>query len=176
MIDDAVLQETRASRDLFGQVLIGQIDAVVAPLLRLDERSRASIVALVGAAQLVTAYERSLTNPAHPLGVEFDAILAGLHPDGAALLAGLRTAGLVESVAYAWTVALCRGGDGDDDEGQAARAAAADAACAMSHLDGLMDMLRQLRLPEPVASDAPRPRPADVFTFPHDWEPLHRPA
>ena len=47
MNDNAVLQETLANRDLFAKVLVSETDAVVAPLLRLDERARASIIALV---------------------------------------------------------------------------------------------------------------------------------
>jgi hypothetical protein len=171
MSDFAVLQETRANRDLFARVLIGEIDAVVAPLLRLDERTRASIIALVGAAQLITAYERSVHHPHEAVGNDFDAILYGLHPDGAALLAGLRTTGLAESVAYGWTLALCRGERDNEGTSRAARAAAAEVACAMSHLDALLDVLKRLRLPAHVASDRPHPAQTELADFPHGWEP-----
>jgi hypothetical protein len=171
MNDYAVLQETMANRDLFGRVLLGEIDAVVAPLLRLDERTRASIIALVGAAQLITAYERSAHQPHETVGTDFDAILYGLHPDGAALLAGLRTTGLAESVAYGWTLAL-RGGHGDDGGAwRATRAAAAEVACAMSHLDALLDVLKRLRLPVHVASDQQRHGNPELADFPYGWEP-----
>ena len=174
MNDYAVMQETMANRDLFARVLIREIDAVVAPLLRLDERSRASILALVGAAQLITAYERSLQGTGDSVGEDFDAILYGLHPDGAALLAGLRTAGLAESVAHGWTLALCRSEHGDEGASRAARAAAAEVACAMSHLDALLDVLRRLRLPAHVSSDCPRGGASKLVDFPHGWEPARR--
>jgi len=156
MTDQTVLQETRANRDLFARVLISEIDAIVTPLASLDERTRASILALVGAAQLITAYERSLNYPNDGIGQDFDGILKDLHPEGARLLAGLRTAGLAESVAYAWTMAVCRSEHSEECEAKAARAAAAEVACAMSHLDALMDILRRLQLPNPVASDRQR--------------------
>lgn len=174
MNDSAVLQETMANRDLFARVLIGEIDAVVAPLLRLDERTRASIIALVGAAQLITAYERSAHHPHATVGNDFDAILYGLHPDGAALLAGLRTTGLAESVAYGWTLALCRGDREDEGVSRATRAAAAEVACAMSHLDALLDVLKRLRLPAHVASDQPRRGTPERLDFPYGWEPACR--
>jgi hypothetical protein len=174
MSDYAVLQETMANRDLFGRVLIGEIDAVVAPLLRLDERTRASIIALVGAAQLITAYERSAHQAHETVGNDFDAILYGLHPDGAALLAGLRTTGLAESVAYGWTLALCRGDRDDDGASSAARAAAAEVGCAMSHLDALLDVLKRLQLPALVASDRPRLGNPELADFPDGWEPARR--
>ena len=173
MTDNAVRQETVVSRDLFARVLLSEIDAVVAPLLRLDERARASIIALVGAAQLITVYERSLHHSAGSIGNDFDAILYGLHPDGAALLAGLRTTGLAESVAYGWTLALCRS-EGDDDGSTAARAAAAEVACAMSHLDALLEVLRHLRLPAHVASDRRRNESPVPIDFPLGWEPACR--
>lgn len=174
MNDHAVLQETLANRDLFARVLISEIDAVVAPLLRLDERARASIIALVGAAQLITVDERSRRHPAGTIGNDFDAILYGLHPDGAALLAGLRTTGLAESVAYGWTLALCRSERDDEGASTAARAAAAEVACAMSHLDALLEVLRRLRLPAHVASDRRRSASTEPIDFPHGWEPACR--
>ncbi len=174
MNDHAVLQETSANRELFARVLIGEIDAVIEPLLHLDERSRASIIGLVGAAQLVTAYERSLSNAGDSVGNDFDVILYGLHPEGAALLAGLRTPGFAESIAYGWTLALCRSISTDGSAHSAAHTAAAEVACAMSHLDALMDVLRRLRLPAPVASDGPRGTPAQLLDFPHDWQPVSR--
>jgi hypothetical protein len=171
MIDGSILQETQANRDLFTRVLIDEIDGVVAPLLRLDERARASIIALVGAAQLITAYQRLHANRADNVGDDFDAILYSLHPDGAALLAGLRTTGLAESVAYGWTLALHRNEQSDEDEAGATHRAAAEVACAMSHLDALMDVLKSLRLPVPVASDRPQNARPAVIDFPPDWEP-----
>ena len=171
MSDHSIVQEARANRDLVARVLMSEVDGVVAPLLRLDERARASIIALVGAAQLITAYERSLNHWGDRIGDDFDAILYSLHPDGAALLAGLRTTGLAESVAYGWTLALCRSEKGDEGDATAARAAAAEVACAMGHLDALMDVLRRLRLPVHVASDHPRPARPDVVDFPPNWEP-----
>jgi hypothetical protein len=173
MTDHAVLQETQANRELFTRVLIGEIDAVVEPLLRLDERSRASIIALVGAAQLITAYERSVSYAGDSVGNEFDVIMFGLHPEGAALLAGLRTSGFAESIAYGWTLSLCRASH-DDGADNAAHAAAAEVACALTHLDALMDVLRRLRLPAPVVSDGPQGTPAELLDFLREWQPASR--
>jgi hypothetical protein len=173
MTDHAVLQETQANRELFTRVLIGEIDAVVEPLLRLDERSRASIIALVGAAQLITAYERSVSYAGDSVGNEFDVIMFGLHPEGAALLAGLRTSGFAESIAYGWTLSLCRARV-DDGADNAAHAAAAEVACALTHLDALMDVLRRLRLPAPVVSDGPQGTPAELLDFLREWQPASR--
>lgn len=173
MTDHGILHETQANRELFRRVLIGEIDAVVEPLLRLDERSRASIIALVGAAQLITAYERSITCAGDSVGSDFDVIMFGLHPEGAALLAGLRTAGFAESIAYGWTLALCRGGH-DESDNNAAHAAAAEAACALTHLDALMDVLRRLRLPAPVVSDAVQGGGVEPLEFLREWQPACR--
>jgi hypothetical protein len=147
MPDDAVLNETRANRDLFARVLLTEVETIIEPLRHLDERTRASILVLVGAAQLVTAYERSLNFPNDSIGEGFDTILGSLHEEGAKMLSGLRTAGLAESLAYAWTLARSRAEQGEEAETKAARAAAAEIACAMSHLDALMDVLRYLGLP-----------------------------
>ena len=173
MTDHAILQETHTNRELFRRVLIGEIDAVIEPLLRLDERSRASIIALVGAAQLITAYERSITCSGDSLGNDFDVIMFGLHPEGAALLAGLRTEGFAESVAYGWTLSLCRRGH-DESANDAAHLAAAEVACALTHLDALMDVLRRLRLPAPVASDGGPGTPVEPLEFLREWQPACR--
>ena len=173
MTDHAILQETQTNRELFTRVLIGEIDAVVEPLLRLDERSRASIIALVGAAQLITAYERSISYAGDSVGNDFDVIMYGLHPEGAALLAGLRTAGFAESVAFGWTLALSRGGH-DESANNAAHTAAAEVACALTHLDALMDVLRRLRLPAPVVSDGRQGTPAELLDFLREWQPASR--
>ena len=184
MTDQSLLQETRTNRDLVARVLLAEIQAIITPLARLDERSRAAIIALVGAAQLITAYERSLNFPNDHVGEEFDAALRRLHPEGARLLAGLRTVGHAESVAYAWTLAMGRLEKTDESDAKAARAAAAEVACAMSHLDALMEVLRRLGLPEPgapaaaptrvqvppAAEAAPRPNRADVLQFLRNWE------
>lgn len=155
MFEQTVLEETRANRDLFARVLLTEVETIVEPLMRLDERTRASIIVLVGAAQLITAYERSLNHPSDSIGEDFDAILAAVHEEGARMLGGLRTAGLAESIAYAWTLARCRIQGGEDAELRAARAAAAEVACAMSHLDALMDLLRQLELPAAIPPERP---------------------
>jgi hypothetical protein len=173
MTDHAILQETQANRELFRRVLVGEIDAVVEPLLRLDERSRASIIALVGAAQLITAHERSTTCPSDSVGNDFDVIMYGLHPEGAALLAGLRTAGFAESVAYGWTLTLCRSRQ-DQGADDAAHAAAAEVACALTHLDALMDVLRRLRLPAPVVCDGGPTTPVEPLEFLREWHPACR--
>jgi hypothetical protein len=170
MTDHAILQETQANRELFRRVLIGEIDSVIEPLLRLDERSRAAIIALVGAAQLITAYERSISSSRDSVANEFDVIMYTLHPEGAALLAGLRTAGFAESVAYGWTLALCRSGH-DERANDAAHAAAAEVAYALTHLDGLMDVLRRLRLPAPVMSDGGHGTPVEPLEFLRQWQP-----
>lgn len=148
MTDAGVLHETRTNRDLFTQVLLNEVDDIVRPLCALDERTRAAIIALVGAAQLVTAYERSLNQPKDSIGKDFDRILGDIHPEGARLLNGLRTAGLAETVAYAWTMAGVRADVMPNREADqmAARAAAADVACALGQLDALMDVFRRLRL------------------------------
>lgn len=173
MTDHAILQETQANRELFRRVLIGEIDRVVEPLLRLDERSRASIIALIGAAQLITAYERSIACASDSVGNAFDIIMFGLHPEGAALLAGLRTAGFAESIAYGWTLALRRSSH-DDSADNAAHAAAAEVACALTHLDALMDVLRRLRLPAPVVSDGAQGASIEPVEFLREWQPACR--
>jgi hypothetical protein len=170
MTDHAILQETQADRELFARVLIGEIDAVVEPLLRLDERTRASIIALVGAAQLITASERSVTDRGDSVANEFDIIMYGLHPEGAALLAGLRTSGFAESIAYGWTLGLSRG-PGDEGTNNAVQTAAVEVACALSHLDALMEVLRRLRLPAPIASDGQHGMPAGLVEFLREWQP-----
>jgi hypothetical protein len=142
---EAVLDETRVHRDLFARVLLSEVERIAEPLRELDERQRAAIIVLVGAAQLVTAYERSLHHPDGDIGRDFDAILSRLHAAGARLLGGLRPAGLADSVAYAWTLARCAQQD-EDTGNRAARAAAAEIVCAMSHLDGFMEAVRRLRL------------------------------
>jgi len=149
MTDAGVLYETRTNRDLFTQGLLDEIDDIVQPLCALDEPTRAAIIALVGAAQLVTAYERSLNQPSDSIGQEFDRILGDVHSEGARLLKGLRTAGLAETVAFAWTMARVRADVMPDREADAmaARAAAADVACALGQLDALMQVFRRLRLP-----------------------------
>jgi hypothetical protein len=144
MADQSFLQETRANRDLFARVLLEQVHTVIEPLLQLDARVRASIIVLVGAAQLVTAYERSLNHPSDTIGEDFDAMLATLHEEGAQRLSALRTAGLAESIAYA--LARSRVHHDEATDLNAARAAAAELACAMSYLEGLMDLPRDLGL------------------------------
>ena len=149
MTEGGLLHETRANRDLFATVLLNEIDNIVQPLRTLEEPIRAAIIALVGAAQLVTSYERSLNQPNDGIGKDFDRILGDIHPEGARLLTGLRTVGLAEAVAYAWTMAGTRGAAMRDREGDqmAARAAAAEVSCALSQLDALTEVFRQLRLP-----------------------------
>jgi hypothetical protein len=162
MTDQTLLQETHANRELFADVLLAEMDAVAIPLLRLDDGTRAAIVALVGAAQLVTAYERSMNAPGGRLGRHFDALLDTIHPEAADLIAGLRTSGVAESIAYTWMLALNRVEPSAETGAKATRAAAAEMACALNNLDTLMDAFRRLRLPAgPVPSDRP-PQPVVV--------------
>jgi hypothetical protein len=147
MSDTTLLQETHASRELFTDVLLAEMDAVAMPLLRLDEGTRAAIVALVAAAQLVTAHERSVNGPTGRLGRHFDALLDTLHPEAAHLIGGLRTSGAAESNSYTWMLALSAIDPCAETEAKATRAAAAEMECALSSLDTLMDALRRLNLP-----------------------------
>ena len=117
----AVLQESQANRDLMSGVLLTEIQTLVAPLRRLDERTRASIMVLVGLAELVTSDGNRPGGEGEGIGAEFDRSLAPVHGAGAQLLAQLRAAR------------------------QTGSAAPAD-----SPLDALMDVLRCLSLPAPV--------------------------
>lgn len=126
------------------------------PLRRLDERARAAIIVLVGAAQLITAYERSLNHPDDGIGEDFDAVLASIHEDGARMIAGLRTAGLAESIAYAWTLARCRVAPDEQSVNKATLAATAEVTSSVAQLDALMDLLRHLGLPAPLPEDRRR--------------------
>jgi hypothetical protein len=83
------LQEARATRDLENSVMLTEIESIVAPLRRLDERTRASILVLVGLAELVTANRRSLSATDDGLGAEFAQSLKVVHGDGALLIGAL---------------------------------------------------------------------------------------
>jgi hypothetical protein len=72
-------------------VLLTQIETLVAPLRRLDVNTRASIVALVGFAELATASEPSLAGTDAPILPEFHRGLKTLHADGAQMLEHLET-------------------------------------------------------------------------------------
>ena len=87
----AQFQEIQADRDLMTSVLFTEIETLVAPLRRLDVNTRASIMALVGLGELVTAGESSPTGADAAIGAEFHRGLKALHPDGAQLLADLKT-------------------------------------------------------------------------------------
>ena len=118
----AVLQESHANRDLMSGVLLTEIQTLVAPLRRLDERTRASIMVLIGLAELVTANERSGAGVDEGVGAEFDRSLVTMHGEGARLLAQMRRA----------------------------RQTAASSGTMDSPLEALMDVLRCLSLPAPV--------------------------
>ncbi|HEY6359732.1 MAG TPA: hypothetical protein VIX63_01445 [Vicinamibacterales bacterium] len=131
MSTHAIFQEIQANRDLMTGVLLTEIETLVAPLRRLDVNTRASIVALVGLAELATASEPALAGTDSAIAPELHRGLMALHGDGAQLLAGLRTFHPVGHPAV--------GG---------------------SPLEGLMDLLRCLGLPAPVPYERPRsPRP-----------------
>ena len=87
----ALFQEAHANRNLMTGVLLTEVETLVAPLRRLDERTRASIMVLVGLAELVTASAQSPTGADAGIGNEFIRGLKALHGDGARLLADLRT-------------------------------------------------------------------------------------
>jgi hypothetical protein len=87
------LQEARAHRDLGNNMLLTQVEALVTPLRRLDERTRASILVLVGVAELITANQRSLAATDEGLGAEFARSLQVLHSQGARVLTALDTDG-----------------------------------------------------------------------------------
>ena len=87
----ALFQEIQANRDLMTGVLLTEIETLVAPLRRLDVNTRASIVALVGLAELVTASEQSPTGADAAINTELHRGLKALHGDGAQLLADLKT-------------------------------------------------------------------------------------
>ena len=132
----AVLQESHANRDLMSGVLLTEIQTLVAPLRRLDERTRASIMVLIGLAELVTANERSVAGADDRVGAEFDRSLVTMHGEGARLLAQMRRARQTES-------------SGATD----------------SPLEALMDVLRCLSLPAPVPYER-RGRPRGLTDLP----------
>ena len=116
----SLFQEAHANRNLMTGVLLTEVETLVAPLRLLDERTRASIMVLVGLAELVTASARDRQAGADAgIGNEFIRGLKALHGDGARLLADLRTV-------------------------------TEDAAPADSPLDALTDVMRCLGLPAPV--------------------------
>jgi hypothetical protein len=115
------LQEALANRDLANSVLLSELETIVAPLQRLDERTRASIMVLVGLAELVTANQRSFAVGDEGLGAEFVRSLKVVHGEGARLLTALKKERPAES-----------------------------ASPLESPLDPLMDVLRCLGLPAPV--------------------------
>lgn len=117
----AALQENQANRDLMTSVLLTEIQTIVAPLRRLDERTRASIMVLLGLAELVASDRHGAGGAGEGIGAEFERSLAPVHGAGAQLLAQLRAARQTGSVAPA-----------------------------DSPLDALMDVLRCLSLPAPV--------------------------
>jgi hypothetical protein len=117
----AVLQETMANRDLVTSVLLTEIQTLVAPLRRLDERTRASIMVLLVLAEFVAANERAAIGADGGVAAAFDRSLVPMHGDAVQLLAQLRSA---------------------------PRAGSPNAAD--SPLDALMDVLRCLGLPAPV--------------------------
>ncbi len=116
----AILQETMANRDLVTNVLLTEIQTLVEPLRRLDERTRASIMMLLGLAELVAAHQRARAGGEDEVAAAFDRSLVPIHGDAVRLLAQLRTT-------------RRGGGEGSD-----------------SPLDALMDVLRCLGLPAPV--------------------------
>lgn len=117
----AGLQEAQANRDLANGVLLSEVETIVAPLQRLDERTRASILVLVGLAELVTANRRSLGAGDEGLGAEFARSLQVVHGEGGRLLTALKNERLAES-----------------------------ASPLESPLDAFMDVLRCLGLPAPI--------------------------
>lgn len=90
MAEQAVLDAPGGAEALFTSVLLAEMETIAVPLLRLDERVRASIVALLGAAELITSYEAAQREPAAPVRAAFDTILASLHGKAASLVADLR--------------------------------------------------------------------------------------
>ena len=87
----AHFEELQANRDLMTGVLLTEVETLVAPLRRLDVQTRASIVALVGLAEALTAAEASPRGTDAAVGAEFHRGLKALHADGARLLADLKT-------------------------------------------------------------------------------------
>lgn len=117
----AGLQEARATRDLANSVLMSEVETLVAPLQRLDERTRASILVLIGLAELVTANQRTFDAGDEGVGAEFARSLDVVHSDGARLVTALKNERLAES-----------------------------ASPLESPLDAFMDVLRCLGLPAPI--------------------------
>jgi hypothetical protein len=113
--------EAQANRDLANSVLLSELETIVAPLQRLDERTRASIMVLVGLAELVTANQRSFGAGDEGLGAEFARSLKVVHGEGARLLTALKNERLAET-----------------------------ASPLESPLDAFMDVLRCLSLPAPI--------------------------
>jgi hypothetical protein len=135
------VQEALANRDLANSVLLSEIETIVAPLQRLDERTRASIMVLIGLAELVTANQRSFAAADDGLGAEFVRSLKVVHGEGARLLTALKKERLAES-----------------------------ASPLDSPLDALMDVLRCLGLPAPIPYERRRSvrRLADLPACPCD--------
>ena len=115
------LQEALANRNLANSVLLSELETIVAPLQRLDERTRASIMVLIGLAELVTANQRSFAARDEGLGAEFVRSLKVVHGEGARLLTALKRERLADT-----------------------------ASPLESPLDALMDVLRCLGLPAPI--------------------------
>lgn len=134
------LQEAQANRDLANSVLLSELETIVAPLQRLDERTRASILVLVGLAELVTANQRTFAAD-EGLGAEFARSLNVVHREGARLLTALKNERLAEN-----------------------------ASPLDSPLDALMDVLRCLGLPAPIPYERRRTvrRLADLPPCPCD--------
>ena len=135
------LLEVRANRDLANSVFLSEIETIVAPLQRLDERTRASIMVLIGLAELVTANQRSFGAGDEGLGAEFARSLKVVHGEGARLLTALKNERLAES-----------------------------ASPPESPLDAFTDVLRCLGLPAPVPYERRRTvrRLADLPPCPCD--------
>lgn len=135
------LQAARANRDLANSVLVSELETIVAPLQRLDERTRASILVLIGLAELVTANQRSFAAGDEGLGAEFVQSLNVVHGEGARLLTALKNERLAEN-----------------------------ASPLESPLDAFMDVLRCLGLPAPIPYERRRTvrRLADLPPCPCD--------
>ena len=141
MSTDVGLQEARANRDLANSVLLSELETIVAPLQRLDERTRASILVLVGLSELVTANQRTFAAADEGLGAEFARSLKVVHREGARLLTALENERLAET-----------------------------ALPLDSPLDAFMDVLRCLSLPAPLPYERRRTmrRLADLPPCPCD--------
>jgi hypothetical protein len=162
------LAEHRMQRDKVVETLLSQVDGLTRLLHDLSGTQRGAVVALVGAAQAMTAYERSENNPSPHLIKRFASAMMGLSPNIAATVGagGFPRACLTESIAYASSMARCLG-DKKTKKTQAqceiesAPEGAAEIFCMIKALEALIKSIRPI-IPGPIPGPGPGPGPVAV--------------